>query len=214
MQRHMGTGAADVSDPSHTFPHRCGSHLTEVELGPPALAFVRAVLEVLTLDKEMEAGVALLRRNLLRLLHVGEFCKEAAFKDPCVSYVLKDVICSYCNDCRDLDVCRDVGLQQRQWRCGVAACQQPYDVAAIEHALLQVVRQRAHTFQLQDLSCVKCKQVKRGHAAGQCQCAGAFVATQPPAAMRQGLRVFGNIARWHGFDMLQENVDWLLQTSE
>jgi len=75
------------------------------------------------------------------------------------------------------------------------------------------VRQRAHTFQLQDLSCVKCKQVKRGHAAAQCQCAGDFAAAQAPGSMRQGLRVFSNIAQWHGFEMLQESVDWLLETS-
>jgi DNA polymerase epsilon subunit 1 len=213
MERHMGTGAADVSDPAHTFPRRCGSHLTEAELGPPALAFVRAVLEVLLLDKEMELPVALLRRNLLRLLHVGEFCAAAAFRDPCVSYVLKDVICTYCNDCRDLDLCRDVALQERQWQCAMPTCQQPYDIAAIEHTLVQVVRQRAHTFQLQDLACVKCKQVKRGHAAAQCQCAGAFRVSDAPTTARHGLRVFHNIADWHGFEMLGETVDWLLQTS-
>ena len=66
MQRHMGTGAVDVSDPSHTFPHRCGSHLTEAELGPPALAFVRAVLEVLTLTLTLTPTLTLPNRTAPR----------------------------------------------------------------------------------------------------------------------------------------------------
>lgn len=32
-------------------------------------------------------------------------------QEPCMSYVLRDVICPSCNDCRDLDLCRDPHLQ-------------------------------------------------------------------------------------------------------
>jgi hypothetical protein len=36
-------------------------------------------------------------------------CKNA--QEPCRSFVLRDVICSYCNYCTDLDLCRDPALQ-------------------------------------------------------------------------------------------------------
>lgn len=49
-------------------------------MGTPALAFVRAVCEVLGLDSAVEAEVAVLRRNLLRLAHTREFAPAAAFK--------------------------------------------------------------------------------------------------------------------------------------
>ena len=32
-------------------------------------------------------------------------------QEPCMSFVLQDVICPSCNDCRDLDLCRDPQLQ-------------------------------------------------------------------------------------------------------
>lgn len=32
-------------------------------------------------------------------------------QEPCMSFVLRDVICTSCNDCRDLDLCRDPHLQ-------------------------------------------------------------------------------------------------------
>ena len=31
---------------------------------------------------------------------------EAGVQEPCRSYVLRDVICVYCNHCTDLDLCR------------------------------------------------------------------------------------------------------------
>ena len=34
-------------------------------------------------------------------------------QEPCRSYVLRDVICVYCNHCTDLDLCRDPALQVR-----------------------------------------------------------------------------------------------------
>ena len=50
------------------------------ELGPPALAFVRTVCAVLALDSAVEEQVAVLRRNLLKLVHVREFASAAEFK--------------------------------------------------------------------------------------------------------------------------------------
>ncbi len=50
------------------------------ELGTPALAFTRGVCEVLGLDDTVSEEVAILRRNLLRLLQTREFGDAAAFK--------------------------------------------------------------------------------------------------------------------------------------
>jgi hypothetical protein len=33
-------------------------------------------------------------------LKVREFSAESVFQDPCLSYTLRDVICSYCSTCR------------------------------------------------------------------------------------------------------------------
>lgn len=70
------------------------------ELGTPALAFVRSLMHLMALDSAVADEVALLRRRCLKLLHVGEFNKEAEFQEPCLSFSLRDVICGFCNDCR------------------------------------------------------------------------------------------------------------------
>ncbi|CAK9179378.1 unnamed protein product, partial [Ilex paraguariensis] len=80
----------------------------------------------------------------------------------------------YCNDCRDIDLCRDRALLAQEWRCAVPQCGQPYDRGVMENALLQIVRQRERLYHLQDLVCHKCNQVKAAHLAEHCACAGSF----------------------------------------
>lgn len=50
------------------------------ELGAPALAFVRTVCAVLALDSGLQQELAVLRRNLLKLVHVREFASASEFK--------------------------------------------------------------------------------------------------------------------------------------
>ena len=63
------------------------------ELGHPALAFVRVATHLLALDGRVGEAVLLLRRQLLKALHVNEFSTEAEFKELCQPFVMPDVIC-------------------------------------------------------------------------------------------------------------------------
>lgn len=65
--------------------------------------------------------------------------------------------CSHCNDCRELDLCRDEALQQGSWDC--PNCGAAYDKAVIESRLVAALQARLKEFVLQDLHCTKCKQV-------------------------------------------------------
>jgi hypothetical protein len=95
--RHM---TADSDRPQYQFPQLAGSHLSREELGSAALSFVRTLCHLLALDARVGDEVAVLRRKLLRLLHVGEFSKAAGFMEPCMAFKLPDVVCPFCNDCR------------------------------------------------------------------------------------------------------------------
>lgn len=72
----------------------------------------RVSLQVLLLDTNVMNQVNKLKRDLLRLVDVGEFSEEAQFHDPCNSYILPEVICHQCNFCRDLDLCKDPSVAQ------------------------------------------------------------------------------------------------------
>ena len=47
--------------------------------------------QVLSLDVNITNQVAKMKRDLLKLIGVGEFSDKAQFKDPCLSYVLPEV---------------------------------------------------------------------------------------------------------------------------
>lgn len=117
-------------DENSLFPQLPGAYLKLIN---PALEFVKAVckviyflnsigililvrsinwftfcwFQVLSLDTSVADEVGILRRNLLRLIKVGNFSDLAEWKDPCISFNLPEVICKSCNHCRDIDLCKD-----------------------------------------------------------------------------------------------------------
>ena len=148
--------------PDSVFPILPGSYL---KLTNPALEFVKALCHVLNLDSAIENEVTKLKRNLLRLIGTGEFSDAAEWKDPCLSFVLPEVICKQCNHCRDIDLCKDPFVSTDAsggsvFVCSGADCRTPYDTSDIEHLLLDAVQRKTMGFVLQDLNCLKCNQVK------------------------------------------------------
>ena len=80
------------------------------------------------------------------------------------------VICKQCNHCRDIDLCKDPFVSSDNsgvptFVCSGADCRTPYDTADIEHLLLDAVQRKTMGYVLQDLSCLKCKQVKASNMA-------------------------------------------------
>lgn len=187
----------------HEFPHLAGSHLSQSELGTPALAFIRGITRLYSLDKSVLDQVVVLRRQLLRLVHVKEFGPDAAWRDPCMTVILPDVICSTCQDCQDLDLCRDPALNQHDWRCG--ACGTQRDVATLEARLVNYLRGMEDSYQLQDLRCQKCRTVTTEHLRRQCDvCSGSIQTSIDAKSIRAKVEVLRNIAEYHSMDVLKE----------
>jgi DNA polymerase epsilon subunit 1 len=197
-------GAARL-DERYLFPENLpGAHLPSHLRGNAALAFVKTVIAVLSLDDTIEDAVARCRKNALKLLSIPEFGPEATFYEPCVSFALRDVVCECCGDVRDLDLCRDPDLADGEWRC--PECENRYDLQWIEMKLCEEVNARVRKAQTQDLKCKRCTRIKVGHVQNRCPCGGLFETTSKPGALREGLRVFRNVARWHEFDVLASVV--------
>uniref|UniRef100_A0A8C0HBU2 DNA polymerase epsilon catalytic subunit n=1 Tax=Chelonoidis abingdonii TaxID=106734 RepID=A0A8C0HBU2_CHEAB len=205
------TGSRHATLPSDMFPALPGSYLP---LNNPALEFIKYVCKVLSLDANITNQVNKLKRDLLRLVDVGEFSEEAQFQDPCRSYVLSEVICRNCNFCRDLDLCKDPSPCQDagvppSWVC--SNCQAEYERGSIEAALVEALQKKLMAFMLQDLVCVKCKGVKETHMPIYCTCAGDFTLLIQTKAFVEQINVFHSIARHYGMTHLLETIEWLLQ---
>ncbi|PON38200.1 DNA-directed DNA polymerase [Parasponia andersonii] len=178
--------------------------------GDAALEFIKHVCAVLALDQSVQHDVLVMRKNLLKYVRVREFAPEAEFSDPCPSFVLPNVICSYCNDCRDLDLCRDSALLAQDWRCAVPQCGQPYNREVMENSLLQIIRQRERLYHVQDLVCQRCRQVKAAHLAEQCACAGSYRCKEDVTEFHRKMQIFLNIATRQKFQLLEQCTSWIL----
>ncbi|KAL9143406.1 hypothetical protein ABFS82_14G234200 [Erythranthe guttata] len=185
--------------------------LNNIHKGDCALDFIKYVCAVLALDQKVQHEVLVMRRNLLKLVRIREFAPEAEFHNLHMSLTLPNVVCSYCNDCRDLDLCRDRSLMGQEWHCAVPRCGQPYDREMMENALLQIIRQRERLYHIQDLVCLKCNQIKAAHLAEHCTCAGSFACKEESSDFRSKMQTFLNVAVTQKFQLLQECVSWILQ---
>ncbi|XP_073270441.1 DNA polymerase epsilon catalytic subunit A-like [Primulina huaijiensis] len=179
--------------------------------GDPALDFIKYVCAVLALDQKVQHEVLIMRRNLLKLVSIREFAPEAEFHYLSLSLTLPNVICSYCNDCRDLDLCRDRTLTSQEWCCAAPQCGQPYDREVLENSLLQILRQRERLYHLQDLVCLKCSHVKAAHLAEYCTCGGSFTCKEESSEFHRKMQVFWNVAIDQKFQLLQECISWILE---
>ncbi|KAK3581719.1 hypothetical protein CHS0354_015350 [Potamilus streckersoni] len=196
---------------SAEFPQPPGSHLP---LNNPSLEFVKAVCKVLSLDPNVTIQVNKLNRDLLKLIGIGEFAPEAQFKDPCLSYVLPEVICKSCNHIRDLDLCRDPyldhsGAGPAAWSC--VQCKAEYDLVEIEQSLIEAIHRKSMAHVLQDLRCTKCHGVKDTNMRTYCTCAGEYVNTVTNAEFGKKLHTFQSIANHYNMTLLLETVEWILK---
>ncbi|OEL31457.1 DNA polymerase epsilon catalytic subunit A, partial [Dichanthelium oligosanthes] len=217
-----------VSDILHHFKGKSKSESDEpasrepdphTHKGDAALEFIKHICAVLALDQNVQHDILRMRKNLLKLVRVKEFAPEAQFQDPFIfifflmlpNLTKQYYVGSYCNDCRDLDLCRDSTLQGQEWRCAVPQCGQPYHHEQMENALLQVVRQRERLYHLQDLVCLRCRQVKAAHLSEQCSCGGSFRCKEESSYFLSKMRVFLNVAVSQKFQLLQDCVQWILE---
>ncbi|CAD6231570.1 GSCOCG00001475001-RA-CDS [Cotesia congregata] len=175
----------------------------------PALELIKAVCKVLSLDKEVEDEVFELQRNLLRLIKVGNFSDKAEWKEPCISFVLPEIICKACNHTRDIDLCKDIyrtiEAGVHVWNCPL--CKTTYDNAEIEFTLVDTVCRKSMGFVLQDLQCKKCGEVQRDNVKEYCCCSGEYKNTVMQDEMIKCIKVLKSIAKKCQMVVLSDLID-------
>jgi DNA polymerase epsilon subunit 1 len=206
----------DVEENPYEFPILPGSHL---DMKNPALEFVKLISKFFSLDTTVSREFRTLRKDMLTILGIREFSEEANYVNPCEPFSLPQVICDYCNHCQDLDLTREEDIlieseeesNQKSWLC--SACHTLYDTVSIEQRLVNIVRKRLLTWQLQDLKCEKCKLVRAEEVRDHCAaCSGKLATELDHDEFRRKMKVFENIANYYEMPMLHEVVKWVLES--
>ncbi|XP_043653722.1 DNA polymerase epsilon catalytic subunit 1 [Drosophila teissieri] len=180
----------------------------------PGLELIRTLIKALSVDKTLAEQINELRRNMLRLVGIGEFSDLAEWEDPCDSHIINEVICKACNHCRDLDLCKDKHRAMKDgvpvWLC--AQCYVAYDNEEIEMRMLDALQRKMMSYVLQDLRCARCSEIKRENLAEFCTCAGNFVPLISGKDIQTLLSTFNKVAGNHKMQLLQQTVHQALTT--
>ena len=89
-----------------------------------------------------------------------------------------------------------------------ADCRTPYDTSEIEHQLIDAIQRKVMGYTLQDLQCLKCKEIKMMNLASHCTCAGKFKTLIAAKDLAKLLKTFKSIATHYGMPLLKEVVQW------
>lgn len=192
-----------------TFPKFAGSHLN---LTSPTLEYIKVVCKILSLEECIDLEVFRLKTNLLSLIKKRESSEECQYKNPCLSLIVTDVICSYCNECQNIDFCRDssflfpVNNNNNMWICD--HCGHPYNKLSIEYKLVELLDDLISKYHYQDLRCVKCKNAKDDNLTSNCNCGGEYINSEISSIQYvQLLTPFENIANYHQLTWLKEVIN-------
>ena len=140
-----------------------------------ASEYINYICEVLGLDKSVEEHAKILKINCDKFIHVDECSKETIFRDPCRSFVLRDIYCEYCYAAIDIDFCRDKNYLQQKWEC--PDCHMNFDKNMVEFLVVKKMQKFIDAYFNQDLECTKCKEQKNEPLFSLCPCAGRFKGT-------------------------------------
>lgn len=175
----------------------------------PTLEYIKFTCAVFALLKDLSVEIEVLRKNLLAHIGVKAFSEVAAFRNPCEPFKLPMVVCHICSAVRDFDFCRDPDLfsddpnggTAARWECSVCECE--YDRKSIEAMLIDVGRKLLTGFQLQDLRCTRCRQIRSDNLSLSCKCGGTFEYTLPKDEAKRKVRTLYNVAAFHGLPLVK-----------
>lgn len=178
----------------------------------PALEFIKSLCKILTIDPSIADELDALRKNMLRLINVGEFSEKAVWKETSKSFMLTEMICKACNFCRDIDLMKDKHRAMKDgmpvWLC--SECSVNYETEEIEKRLIDVVNRKLMSYTLQDLQCVRCQSIKQDNIMEYCSCAGKYKTIIGADDVRGLVETFNVVADEHSMVLLKEYTDTLI----
>lgn len=178
----------------------------------PAVEFIKALCKILSVDASVTEELDSLRKNMLRLVGLGEFSDKAIWNDGEKSFILTEIICQACNYCRDIDLLKDKHRAIKDgspvWLC--SQCYVNYDLEEIEKRLIDSLNRKFVSYTLQDLQCNRCKEIKQDNIMKYCPCAGNYNTLIHPKEIQSLVRTFNNVADSYSMILLKEYTDSLL----
>ncbi|RPA85713.1 DUF1744-domain-containing protein [Ascobolus immersus RN42] len=178
----------------------------------PVLHLVKSLTLLFTLPKEINLEARQLRKDLLAILELREFSKQAQFQSPGLSYPAT-LACTICGNLNEMDLCRNAEVLSTPpptvWAC--EACGSSMDLLRLEEEAIADVGRAWLKYIMQDLKCAKCGVLQaQGEMAEFCKCGGEWVGTVSEESVRNKVEVLKGVADRWGWGMLKRELEGLV----
>lgn len=183
-----------------SFPRLPGSHLN---LKNPTLELIKYLSAIFSLSKKRNLEARMLRRDMLAILDIKEFAKEAVFRNPSASLKVPGILCKYCNHIKDLDFCRDD--VHELWEC--EKCGKAYNKAELEQELIISLNNLLTNYFIQDLKCDKCHKIKDDDMSEYCDCSGLWVETMSKSKVLDDAKIYENVSNYYDLKLLHDYIE-------
>jgi len=170
-----------------------------------ALEFINNVLAILELDNDVQYETHFLKNSLLAQVGVQEYSTSSIWRNPCASFIVSDLYCSECHECRDVNLCvlpPPMEGEKVTWEC--LDCNSPYNIELIECRVIDMIQRESAQYQMQDLRCAKSGLVQRHIMASKSVRSEDWKLDRPREKFVSQLEIVKDIAEKH-------DMDWLLE---
>jgi DNA polymerase epsilon subunit 1 len=195
------------------------------EKSKPVLEFVKCLFGILELDSRFEDAFRRAKADVLDILNVREFSKEAMLvvpgEEPQSSYYqtplkIPPLKCTYCSYEWHINPLSSPLIKKSTdtcWKC--PSCQANHPRENLELVIIESLQNFLTGFTLQDLSCAKCQLPKEGSMEALCiKCAKKFTHVQYPTSnFKSFLQNLLKFSKYYEFEMLTEVIESIVNLS-
>jgi DNA polymerase epsilon subunit 1 len=212
LTRAVGEIEAEGTD-KDILPPYTGSHIIRCS---PSLEFVKSVIQVLSLDTDIDNEVQVVKRSLFAQLGVAEYSESAVWKNPCPTLILPDVFCTECHESKDINLCHILPSDDdnedfdANWIC--EDCGMPFSRQGVEVRLVELIQRKIVRYQLQDLRCSNTNRVATRTLACLSHSSATLKLDILQHEIQELIRLVGQIARFHQLEILQESIESFLMS--
>ncbi|CEF64463.1 DNA polymerase epsilon catalytic subunit A [Strongyloides ratti] len=171
------------------------------------LEMVNCFIKILSLDSSIEEEIEIVRCKAMDLMKIDKYSEKSFWKPITYSCVLDHLICQHCNNHSEIDVCMIDTKNNGVGEFICSSCKKAFDKNILEQMLLQRAHKMIIAYSMQDLQCVKCKEIRNNNFSSKCGCSNKYEFINKRSEIMSNLRILYCVAITNNFNFLKDIVE-------
>lgn len=123
--------------------------------------------------------------------------------------ILPDVVCHLCGVTKDVDlgirINPECDCSEKEIKSNLKN-----NLNQIERRLIDLIRRKLIGWNIQDVTCIRCNEVRVRDMSNLCECSGKFKVMEDGKSLQTLIRTVRSIAEFYSMNTLKSTMDWIL----